>query len=205
MTDKSKKLLTEERNIKEDGKHEDDDSCSECEALAKGVTQDQKQKAHMMHKKKKKRCCSCNMTPFILMIALSVHAFFEGIAVGIEPSISSVWSLIIGIAIHKSAAAISLGISLQKSFPDNLKIPIRMSIGFAIASPIGIIIGMFLRESSPMVNVVFSSIAAGTFVYIACSEVIVEEFALPGNRFKKYVVFLLGALMITCLWFLDTD
>lgn len=80
-----------------------------------------------------------------------------------------------------------------------------MSIGFAIASPLGIIIGMFLRDTSPMVNVVFSSIAAGTFVYIACSEVIVEEFSLPGNRFLKYFVFVIGALIITSLWFLDTD
>lgn len=145
------------------------------------------------------------MTPFILMIALSVHALFEGIAVGIEPSLTSVWSLIIGIVIHKSAASVSLGISLQKSFPDDFRMPLRMSIGFAVASPLGIIIGMFLKDSSPMVNVVFSSIAAGTFVYIACSEVIVEEFSLPGHRFKKYFVFLLGALIIISLWFLDTD
>lgn len=52
-----------------------------------------------------------------------------------------------------------------------------------------------------MVNVVFNSIAAGTFVYIACSEVVVEEFSLPGDRFKKYFLFMLGGIIITGLWF----
>jgi len=38
---------------------------------------------------KKKGCCSCNMTPFILMIALSVHAMFEGLALGLETDFNS--------------------------------------------------------------------------------------------------------------------
>jgi zinc transporter 1/2/3 len=148
-------------------------------------------------------CCKCNITPFILMIALSVHAVFEGIAVGIEAKSSVVYNLIMGIVIHKSAASVSLGISLSKSFPGNIRIPLTMAIGFAVASPTGIIIGILLRSASPMVDVVFSSIAGGTFVYIACSEVIVEEFALPGHRFTKYFAMLCGALVITGLWFLD--
>jgi hypothetical protein len=36
-------------------------------------------------KKKKKGLFSCNITPFILMIALAMHALFEGIALGIMP------------------------------------------------------------------------------------------------------------------------
>lgn len=32
--------------------------------------------------KKKSSCCP-NMTPFILMIALSVHSIFEGLALGL--------------------------------------------------------------------------------------------------------------------------
>jgi len=36
---------------------------------------------HELNEKSKKPCC--NMTPFILMIALSVHACFEGLALGL--------------------------------------------------------------------------------------------------------------------------
>jgi zinc transporter ZupT len=33
-----------------------------------------------------------------------------------------------------------------------------------------------------MVEIIFSSFAAGTFIYIAASEVIVEEFSMPGSK-----------------------
>lgn len=137
------------------------------------------------------------------MIALSVHSLFEGLAVGIEPQLHEVWSLIIAIAMHKGAAAISLGISLQKNFPTNFRMVFSLALFFALASPIGIIFGIILQSTSPMVNVIFSSLAAGTFIYIACSEVVVEEFSLPGDRFKKYFLFILGALIITALWFFE--
>jgi zinc transporter 1/2/3 len=75
---------------------------------------------------------------------------------------------------------------------------------FAFASPLGCAIGMALESTaSVVVNVVFSSLAAGTFVYIACSEVVVEEFSTPGNRWVKLLVFIIGAGIITSLLFLD--
>ena len=38
--------------------------------------------ASMQELKQKNSCCP-NMTPFILMIALSVHSIFEGLALGL--------------------------------------------------------------------------------------------------------------------------
>lgn len=55
-----------------------------------------------------------------------------------------------------------------------------------------------------MVEILFSSFAAGTFVYIAASEVIVEEFAVLGhNKWLKMFTFLLGATIITCMWLME--
>jgi len=62
---------------------------------------------------------------------------------------------------------------------------------------------MAVSNAGDVYTVVFSSIAAGSFVYIACSEVIVEEFSIPGNRYWKLLAFLFGAAVITCLWFLE--
>ena len=45
------------------------------------------------------------------MIALSFHALFEGIAVGLSQRDSEVWTLIIAISLHKWAEAMALGIS----------------------------------------------------------------------------------------------
>ena len=151
----------------------------------------------------KKASCCPNMTPFILMIALSTHAIFEGLAAGLDKNEGSLLNIMAAIMIHKGAAGSSLGISLVKTFPNDFKLCRWLVFTFAMASPIGIIVGMLVSNAGDTVNVIFSSLAAGSFVYIACSEVIVEEFSVPGNRFLKLFAFLFGALIITLLWFLD--
>lgn len=53
-----------------------------------------------------------NFTPVVLMIALSCHALFEGLAVGLGKDSKTVWTLCLAICLHKWAEAMSLGISL---------------------------------------------------------------------------------------------
>ena len=145
------------------------------------------------------------MTPFILMLALSVHSVFEGLALGMGKDMTSTVDMVIAICIHKGAAGTSLGISLVKTFPDNFRLCRQMILIFALATPIGVGIGMAVVNAGDIYNVVFSSLAAGSFLYIACSEVIIEEFSIPGNRYWKLLAFFLGATTITLLWFLDSD
>ena len=153
---------------------------------------------------KKDSCCP-NMTPFILMLALSVHSIFEGLALGMGKDMTSTVDMVIAICIHKGAAGTSLGISLVKTFPDNFRLCRQMILIFALATPVGVGIGMAVVNAGDIYNVVFSSLAAGSFLYIACSEVIIEEFSIPGNRYWKLLAFFLGATTITLLWFLDSD
>ena len=136
------------------------------------------------------------------MIALSVHSLFEGIDVGITHTLEDVWTLLLAIALHKGAAACSLGISLVKTFPDDFALCRWLVFTFALATPLGIIIGMNIPDS-PVMDVVFNSLAAGTFLYIACSEVIVEEFTIPGGRCWKFLFYLIGIAIIFSLWFLE--
>ena len=150
----------------------------------------------------KKPCCP-SFTPFVLMIALSVHAVFEGLALGLSPDYSATLNIVIAILIHKGAAASSLGISLVKTFPDDFTLVRWLVFCFAIATPLGVTLGMILSDSSVLVQVVFTSFAAGSFVYIACSEVIINEFSVPGNRGWKLLAFMMGAALITCLFFIE--
>jgi len=143
------------------------------------------------------------MTPFILMIALSVHSIFEGLALGLTTNEKELINLVIAILVHKGAAGCSLGISLVKTFPDDLVLCRQLVTVFALATPIGVGIGMAVATAGEVYEVIFNSIAAGSFLYIACSEVIVEEFSIPGNRYWKLLAFLIGAALITLLWFLD--
>jgi len=137
------------------------------------------------------------------MIALSFHSIFEGLALGLntDPAVSI--DLIISVILHKYAEGMSLSISLQKAFPGNMKMLFWLLFIFSFATPLGTALGLILSNLSEMVDIVFMSMAGGTFLYISCSEIITEEFSMPGNRFWKLLAFLGGALVITMLWFLD--
>lgn len=66
---------------------------------------------------KKKPACVENMTPFILIIGLGVHSVFEGLSLGIEKDFDKVLMYAIAIVLHKGAAGMSLGISMNQAFP----------------------------------------------------------------------------------------
>lgn len=138
------------------------------------------------------------MTPIILMVALSVHAIFEGIALGLLAGLNETVNLIVSIVIHKFAEGMSICIAMQKSGMQFRQVFQFLCI-FAIATPLGTLIGILLNGMSDIINVVFMSIAGGSFIYVSCSELIVEEFSLPGNRWLKLLAFLMGAALIGAL------
>lgn len=153
-------------------------------------------------------CAGFNMQSLVLLIALSMHALFEGIALGLTNDFSATINIMLALILHKPAAALSLGVSITKTFVENNEAKkgyLLLSI-FAIATPLGIMLGMMLQHSSDIVEVVFNSFAGGTFLYISASEVIVEEFSMPDrNKWLQYAAFLCGITLITSLWFMEAD
>lgn len=146
-----------------------------------------------------------NMTPFVLMIGLGVHATFEGLSLGMSKDFSGTLLFAIAIVLHKGAAGMSLGISMGKTFPGQDKFVIQLLVLFALFTPLGVVIGWILEKSSELTEIIFSCLAAGSFLYIACSEVIVEEFSIAQFRFLKLFAFLFGISIITCLKFIEAD
>ena len=135
------------------------------------------------------------MTPYILLIGLGVHAIFEGLALGLSNEIEEVELYSIAILLHKGAAGMSLAISLAKAFPDNRRFVLIMLTLFAVFTPLGVFLGMMVPSDNDMAELVCASLAAGTFLYIACSEVIIEEFADSTHRVAKFLFFILGVLV----------
>ena len=81
----------------------------------------------------------------VLVIALTMHALFEGIALGITPDLNATLNIMLALALHKPAAAMSLGISITKNFGEEDKRKGYVLLGiFAIATPIGIFTGIML-------------------------------------------------------------
>ena len=148
---------------------------------------------------KEKPSCLENMTPFILLIGLGAHAVFEGIAMGLEKTGDKAFLFALAIFFHKGAAGMSLGISMKKTFVDRDCFIIALLVVFSLFTPLGITLGILLGDSPPIVEIIFSCLAAGTFVYIACSEVIIEEFSMPDNKYLKLLFFILGIASIAWL------
>jgi zinc transporter 1/2/3 len=68
-----------------------------------------------------------------------------------------------------------------------------MILIFSLATPVGVIIGLILLETAVNgIEGVFSAIATGTFLYIAASEIVVEEFSVSKYTGYKFLCFLVG-------------
>ncbi len=48
------------------------------------------------------------LTPYLLLVALSLHGFFEGIALGVQPEVNGTLFLAFAIVAHKWAEAFTL-------------------------------------------------------------------------------------------------
>jgi zinc transporter ZupT len=59
------------------------------------------------------------MMSVVLLVALSTHAVFEGIALGLTGDMASTINIILGLMFHKAPASMSLGISLSKNFKND--------------------------------------------------------------------------------------
>jgi hypothetical protein len=62
---------------------------------------------------------------------------------------------------------------------------------------------MNLTDSNLLVDTIFMSVAGGTFIYVACSEIIVHEFSRGGHGCVKLLLVIAGIVVITLLWLLD--
>ena len=142
-----------------------------------------------------------NMTPYILLIALSLHGLFEGIALGVMKTIRDLLFLLVAILAHKWAESLALGISFFKSGTER-NIFIKMIVIFSLFSPSGIIIGILFSSAGYLIEGILLSVSGGTFLYVSASEVIVEEFAITKYKYKKYAFYLLGGILVGILkWY----
>lgn len=113
----------------------------------------------------------------LAVLALSFHAIFEGLAVGLETSEEKVWYLFVAIATHKLVIAFCVGIELVTSGTKATLTVLYIGI-FSIVTPLGIGIGLILTEDASEVNLIsliLQAMAAGTLLYVVFFEVLARE------------------------------
>jgi zinc transporter 1/2/3 len=145
----------------------------------------------------------------ILVIALSLHSVFEGLAVGLQPTSQEVIQIFSALVLHKSILAFSLGLNLMQS-RFGRGAAIRANLLFSIASPLGIGVGIAivdLSESmySSLANGLLQGIACGTFLYVTFFEVLPHEFNNSDNRLLKLLFLILGYATIAAIQFIHPE
>lgn len=147
-----------------------------------------------------------------LLLALSMHSIFEGLAVGLQGDVKNILQIFAALTIHKCILAFSLGLNFVQNH-----MTVRGTLGsgflFAITSPIGIGVGIIVFQftvnpvMSNLVCGLLEGIACGTFLFVVFFEILPHEFntnAHLTNRMLKLLFLLVGYATISLLLFLST-
>lgn len=140
------------------------------------------------------------LSVYFLVSALSVHAIFEGMLVGISKSHISVMTITLVIIAHKWVEGIAVSAGIKKHPEISKSLVNQLLVSFVLMSPLGIIVGqIFSFINSPVINVVLTCISSGALLYVALGEMILDEFNCGENRKQKFVLFLLGILLVSVI------
>uniref|UniRef100_A0A8D3CRU8 Zinc transporter ZIP3 n=1 Tax=Scophthalmus maximus TaxID=52904 RepID=A0A8D3CRU8_SCOMX len=118
-----------------------------------------------------------------LVLALSAHSVFEGVALGLQEDGAKLGGLFLGVAVHETLAAIALGVSVAKA-----------SLGMKDAAKLGVTI-------SGVVSVVLQGLAAGTFLFVTFFEILSRELDDKRDRLLKVLFLILGYAALAALVF----
>jgi len=151
----------------------------------------------------------------VLIIALSLHSLFEGLAIGLQPTFDDTMQLFFALALHKCILAFSLGLNMVQSKLTTRAIIIS-SVLFSLASPFGCGIGIAIVDmwsNGTAANATIGAlqgIACGTFVYIIFFEILPHEFMKKRartypDRMLKVLFLIVGFTVIVGVLFLDPN
>jgi len=116
----------------------------------------------------------------LVVLALSIHELFEGLAIGLQTSTSYVWYMLGAISAHKLVIAFCVGIELVSSRTKLVLTLVYIST-FALVSPLGIGLGIALSEAdggdgnSDVPNVILKGLATGTLLYVVFFELLQKQ------------------------------
>ncbi|MFQ5525028.1 MAG: ZIP family transporter [Thermoanaerobaculia bacterium] len=133
-----------------------------------------------------------------LLLGLSFHSVLAGIALGLQPGISEASAILVAILAHKATEGLALGLSLARS-PGSSRSR-SLVTAFALTTPAGVLVGLLARSVlEPGAGLTFdalvSSLAAGTFFYIASMDMLQDELLKPGSRWAKWLLATLGLVL----------
>lgn len=141
----------------------------------------------------------------LLTAALSFHSIFEGLAIGLQPSLSDVWFLFTAVIVHELAIMFCMGMEMLAS---KLRVTLYVAymVELGLITSVGVAIGIVLTEhiadpsaTQLLVIAVLQGVAAGTLLYVTFLEVLERERRKPGNGLTKLGAIFLGFTLLSVL------
>ncbi|EDW01999.1 zinc transporter ZIP1 [Drosophila grimshawi] len=140
-----------------------------------------------------------------IILALSLHELFEGMAIGLEGSVGTVWFMFAAVAAHKLVLAFCVGMELLVA-RTRTTLAIIYLITFSIVTPIGIGVGIGISQQAnanqPSVpSGILQGIASGTLLYVVYFEILTQNHA----GWRAYLAALIGFALMFGLQILSDE
>ena len=151
----------------------------------------------------KQKSLTAAIRGFLLVMALSFHSIFEGMAIGLQSTVNDVWFLFAAVTVHELAIMFCIGLEMLAS---SIKVAIYLAymITLGLITPLGVAIGIFVTEyitdPSPghlLAIAILQGVAAGTLLYVTFMEVLERERSKPGNGLIKFSAVFLGFILLS--------
>lgn len=142
---------------------------------------------------------------FLLVFALSFHSIFEGMAIGLQPTLKDIWFLFAAVTIHELAIMFCIGLEMLASSM-RVKLFVAYMVTLGLITPIGVAIGIVITEyfddptpSHTLTIAILQGVAAGTLLYVTFLEVLERERGKPGNGLVKLLAVFLGFVLLSAM------
>lgn len=123
------------------------------------------------------------ITVYILELGIAIHSIIIGITMGTIEDEATFVSLFVALILHQFFEGIALGSSMTRADIMTANKSILMGLFFSLTTPIGIIIGIEISKSysnesteSYLTQGIFNAISAGILIYMALIHLIIEDF-----------------------------
>ena len=131
----------------------------------------------------------------MLLAAISLHSLFEGMAIGLQVSLSSLLNLLLAILIHESLVALAIGVKIAQqgvSFWRSLKLICTFTLMIPVGIGLGIAVGTATGLIGNAISGTFQALAAGVFLHVTFMELVPDELEHSRNAFVSIACMFLG-------------
>ncbi|XP_016005738.2 LOW QUALITY PROTEIN: zinc transporter ZIP2-like [Rousettus aegyptiacus] len=126
----------------------------------------------------------------ILLLSLSFHSVFEGLAVGLQTTVAATVQPCLAILAHKGLVVFGVGLRLVQTGAES-RWAVFSILLFALMSPLGLALGLAVAGGDSegargLAQAVLEGVAAGTFLYVTFLEILPRELAGPEAPLAKW-------------------